>query len=160
MPRTFYASPAPGCIHPRNPQVRLDTIVIHTMEGSFQGTISWFQNPDRKVLTCVHYLVSKEGDVCQMVPDHKKCYHAGFYNDRSIGIELEGRADESANLPAAELDAAAKVVAVLCLKYRIPIDRYHIIGHNEVPGATHYDPGNGFPWDEFMERVRSWARRV
>ena len=37
-------------------------------------------------------------------------------------------------------------------KYGIPADRQHIIGHNEVPDATHSDPG-AFPWEAYMQRV-------
>lgn len=154
MPKHFFDDPAPGCIQPRKGGIATDRIVIHTMEGTFEGTRAFFKDPNRPVLTCAHYLVSKTGDVCQMVPDHQKCYHAGNYNSRSLGIEHEGYAKDK-KFPAALLDASAAVVAALCEKYRIPVDREHIIGHSEVPGATHTDPGKNWPWDDFMERVRA-----
>ena len=51
------------------------------------------------------------------------------------------------------LASSAKVVAILAKKYGIPCDRAHIIGHVEVPGATHTDPGEEWPWGEYMALV-------
>lgn len=167
MPRTFFASAHPDCIHERKAGVRLDTLVVHTIEGSFSGCLSWFQQgkAKRPVPTAAHYVISRAGDVCQMVPDDKKCYHANSYNSRSIGIEHEARTEPwaarpgkappfpTSDFPDAMLDASARVVAALCKKYGIPADREHIIGHNEVPGATHTDPGPAFPWADFMQRI-------
>jgi hypothetical protein len=33
------------------------------------------------------------------------------------------------------------------------MDRSHIIGHNEVPGATHTDPGSCWNWTYYMQLV-------
>jgi N-acetyl-anhydromuramyl-L-alanine amidase AmpD len=166
MPRTFFAPAHPDCIHPRKPGVALDTIVVHAMDGTFNGSISWFQQgkdrPGRAVPTAAHYLVSRLGDVCQMVPDDKKCYHCGNWNSRSIGIEFDVRVSPWAarpgkappfpenEWPPAMLLAGARVVGVLCSKYGIPVDRQHVVGHNEVPGATHVDPGPGLDWPAFL----------
>ncbi len=32
----------------------------------------------------------------------------------------------------------------------VPLDREHVIGHNEVPGTTHTDPGPTWDWPHFM----------
>lgn len=166
MPRTFFAPAHPDCIVERSKGVKLDRIIIHTIEGSFSGCLSWFQQgkATRPVPTAAHYVISRAGDVCQMVPDDKKCYHANSYNSRSIGIEHEARTEPWSvrpgkappfpinDFPDAMLDASARVVAALCKKYGIPADRQHIIGHNEVPDATHSDPG-AFPWEAYMQRV-------
>jgi N-acetyl-anhydromuramyl-L-alanine amidase AmpD len=144
------------CLFNRRPSVRIDRIIIHTMEGSFGGTIAWFQTSGRKPPTAAHYLFSKTGDVCQMVPDFKKCLHANSYNSRSIGFEHEGRAADT-QFSEAMLVASARCCAVLCRKYAIPIDREHIIGHNEVPDATHTDPGAHWPWAHYMSLVLAAA---
>src|SRR5205823_6606113 len=36
-------------------------------------------------------------------------------------------------------------------------DRQHIIGHVEVPGATHTDPGHFFNWPKFMQYLLNGA---
>lgn len=168
MPTYSNVSAHPDCILDRKAGIKLDRIVIHTMEGTFRGTLAWFRQgkdkPGRSVPTAAHYLIGRNGDVCQMVPDAKKCYHAGNSNSRSLGIELEARvapwADRgkpppfpAGEFPDALLDGAARVVAALCKTHGIPADREHIIGHNEVPGASHTDPGPAFPWADFMTRV-------
>ena len=143
----------------RKKGIPVDRVVLHRMEGTFPGTIAWFKNGKRPVPTCAHYLVSFDGDICQMVADEQKCYHAGNYNSRSIGIEHEGYtgvADGTIpqqRTPARMLEASARIVAVMAAKFSFPPDREHVIGHYEVPGATHTDPGKHWPWDEYMRRV-------
>jgi N-acetyl-anhydromuramyl-L-alanine amidase AmpD len=148
---------APDCLYPRRPSVKVDRIVIHTMEGSFAGTVAWFTQAGRKPPTAAHYLFSRTGSVCQMVPDHIKCYHAGSttergWNDRSIGFEHEGYA-AATEWPEAMLAASARCAAVLCRKFAIAVDREHIVGHVEVPGVSHTDPGAHWPWDRYMALV-------
>lgn len=67
--------------------VKIDTIIFHSMDGFYNGTISWFKNPASKASS--HYLISKEGEIRRMVREEHRAWHAGTYNDRSIGIELE-----------------------------------------------------------------------
>jgi len=40
-------------------------------------------------------------------------------------------------------------------RYGIPADRAHIIGHNEVPGTDHSDPGPTWNWTYYMSLVRA-----
>ena len=64
-------------------------VVIHTMQGSYAGTKSWFLNPSSQVSS--HYIVrSSDGQVTQMVAEANTAWHAQCYNGRSIGIEHEG----------------------------------------------------------------------
>lgn len=147
-----YIPASSDCMFPRKSGVAVDRIVIHTMEGTYRGTILWFQKPGRPVPTAAHYLFSISGDVCQMVADDKKCLHANSYNSRSIGFEHEGRAADGV-FPDMMLRTSAQCAAILCRKFKIPPDRKHIIGHNEVPGATHTDPGPHWPWDKYMALV-------
>lgn len=150
---------APDCIRTRNPAYKVDRIVIHTMEGTLAGTVAWFKRAGRSVPTAAHYCIGQNGDIVQMVPDDRKAIHAGSktqagWNDRSIGIEHEGYAD-STQWPAALLESSAKVTAIMCRKFGIPVDRAHIVGHAEIPGVDHRDPGGWWPWDDYMERVRA-----
>ena len=69
----------------------INYVVIHTTQGSYNGTISWFQNPASQV--SAHYVVkSSDGAVTQMVREKDIAWHAGnwTYNTQSIGIEHEG----------------------------------------------------------------------
>lgn len=63
--------------------------------------------------------------------------------------------------------SSARLVAFLCHKYKIPADRQHIIGHNEIPdpnnsgqyGGTghHQDPGPYWNWIKYMSYVRGYS---
>ena len=150
---------AADCIRTRNPAYKVDRIVIHTMEGTLSGTVAWFKRAGRSVPTAAHYCIGQNGDIVQMVPDEKKAIHAGSktqagWNDRSIGIEHEGHAADT-HWPDALLESSAKVAAVMCRKFGIPVDREHIVGHVEIPGVDHHDPGDSWPWDRYMEMVRA-----
>lgn len=128
-------------------------VVIHTIEGSAGGAISWFQNSSSNV--SAHYVVSYGGTIYQCVADKDIAWHAGnwYYNQHSIGIEHEGYAWRN-YWTDAEYRASAAITRWVCLNYGIPMDRAHVIGHNEVPYATHTDPGPYFNWSYYMSLVR------
>ncbi|TDD46264.1 amidase [Nonomuraea terrae] len=138
----------------RETSYNIDRVVMHVAQGSYAGTISWFQNPSANV--SAHYVIkSSNGAVTQMVRDKDVAWHAGnsTYNNRSIGIELEGYVSDASWFTDAMYRSAAALVRHLCDKYAIPKTRTGIMGHNEVPGATHTDPGPHFNWTTFMNHV-------
>jgi hypothetical protein len=142
-------------------------VVIHTTQGSYNGTISWIQNPASQV--SAHYVVkSSNGAVTQMVREKDIAWHAGnwTYNTQSIGIEHEGFVAQDGWYTEALYQSSAAIVRSVCAKYAIPRDRAHIIAHSEVPGATHTDPGPRWNWSYFMSLVNqttpppSWTSTV
>jgi uncharacterized protein YgiM (DUF1202 family) len=132
----------------------VEWIVIHTIEGSEAAGVSWFQDPRARVSS--HYVVSDRGRVTQMVRERDRAWHAGSYtyNQGSIGIENEGYAGRD-GWTDAQVEALAALTRDLCDRYGIPKDRRHLIGHSEVPGASHGDPGSYFPWARFLDLVRA-----
>lgn len=137
----------------------IDRVVIHTVEGSYGGAISWFRNPSANV--SAHYVVRKsDGEVTQMVRDARKAWHVCGSNNDTIGIEHEGSANSAATWTPEILDASARLTAWLVTQYNIPIDRDHIVGHGEIQGAGcayRYDPGPHFPWSQYMQKVQAYA---
>jgi hypothetical protein len=138
-------------------------IVIHTTEGSYDGTIRVFQDPTYKA--SAHYLVrSRDGHLAKLVsPDHV-AWHAGnwYFNMHSVGIEHEASSPTGHSWFTDELYAtSAALVRHLAQRYHIPLDRQHIIGHDEIPGTSptgtpgmHWDPGPYWDWDRFMRLCR------
>ncbi len=142
----------------------VEYVVIHTAEGSYSGTVSWFQNCAAGA--SAHYVVrSSDGEVTQMVDEQDIGWHAGNwdFNEGSIGIEHEGYTGSGDDwYTEAMYRESAALVADICERYGIPKDRAHIIGHDEVPdpygsgygGAGHHtDPGAYWDWDYFMSLV-------
>lgn len=135
-----------------NPMRQIQYVVIHTVEGTAAGAVSWFQNPNANV--SAHYTVDYNGTIRQSVQDKDIAWHAGnwTYNQKSIGIEHAGYAYQ--NLwTEAEYQASAALTRWLCLTYGIPMVHGSILGHVEVPGATHTDPGPYFNWTHYINLV-------
>ena len=132
----------------------LDYVIIHVTQATYPTTLSIFQNPQKKV--SAHYVVrSADGHVAQCVREHDVAWHAGNwdYNTRSIGIEHEGWVDQPAYFTNALYEESAKLTATICARYGIPRDRAHILGHYEVPGTDHTDPGPNWDWTRYIRLV-------
>ncbi|OIJ64044.1 peptidoglycan recognition protein family protein [Streptomyces mangrovisoli] len=138
--------------------IRIDTIVIHDTESSYASAITTFQTAGG---SAAHYVMrSSDGAVTQMVPTKDLGFHAGNYstNMHSIGIEHEGYAAHGATwYTEAQYEATAELVKYLAARYDIPLDREHIVGHDNVAGPNssltagmHWDPGPYWDWDRFM----------
>ncbi|MFD3163444.1 N-acetylmuramoyl-L-alanine amidase [Herpetosiphon sp. NSE202] len=138
-------------------------ILIHDTEITYTQTINVFQNPLTKAST--HYVVrASDGHIAQMVENKNVPWHAGNWdvNGHAIGLEHEGYAIEGASwYSEAMYQASARLTRYLADKYQIPLDRSHIIGHDELPGplpqhqaGMHWDPGPFWDWAHYMDLVR------
>ncbi|MFG2223384.1 N-acetylmuramoyl-L-alanine amidase [Streptomyces sp. NPDC048644] len=138
---------------------RIDRVVIHVVQGSYATALKVFQDPWHAAAS--HYVVRKDGHVAQLVRELDVAFHAGnrAYNERSIGIEHEGFVDRPESFTDAMYAASARLTAGICRRYGFPADRKHIIGHVEVPGADHTDPGPHWDWDRYLRLVRAELRR-
>ncbi|CAM5515169.1 N-acetylmuramoyl-L-alanine amidase [Streptomyces griseorubiginosus] len=137
---------------------RIDMVVVHVTQGSFASAVKVFQDPGHGA--AAHYIVGKDGRITQMIRELDVAYHAGnrSYNERSVGIEHEGFVDRPEDFTDAMYAASARLTAGICARYGIPVDREHIIGHVEVPGTDHTDPGRHWDWDRYMKLVRQAGR--
>lgn len=117
-------------------------IVIHIMDGSLDGTDGWFLSKVSAV--SAHYGIGKSGEVHRYVKEENTAWHTGRVRNPSwlllnlgtnpnletIAIEHEGL--EGDVWPEAQKDASATLIADICSRWDIPIDRQHIIGHYEI----------------------------
>ncbi len=142
----------------------INRVIIHVAQGTYSSTLNWFKNPDARA--SAHYTVSKYGAVGQSVREQDIAWHAGWwnYNKTSIGIEHAGYINNPAWFTKKMYRSSARLTAYLCRKYRIPVDRKHIIGHDQVPGCSgsgggvscHTDPGRHWNWPRYMRLVRAY----
>ncbi|MGF1427994.1 N-acetylmuramoyl-L-alanine amidase [Kitasatospora sp. LaBMicrA B282] len=141
---------------------RIEYIVIHDTESDYQGAIASFQNPNEQATA--HYLVrSRDGHVTQLVRTADVAWHAGnkTVNMHSIGIEHEGYAFPKSQptwYSEQLYESSAELVRYLADRFEVPLDRQHIIGHDDVPGPTqhevasmHWDPGTFWDWAHYLE---------
>ena len=133
-------------------------VVIHDTEESYADTLSTFTNPLSYV--SAHYVTrSSDGLETQMVPTRDVAWQAGnwWINTHSVGIENEGFALDPSYFTPQLYHSLARLTRYTAERYGIPLDREHIIGHDQVPGPTaayqagmHWDPGTYFDWAHFM----------
>ena len=143
---------------------KIDLIVIHVAQGSYSSAINTFQDP--KADASAHYVVSRRGGVAQCVHNEDIAWHAGHWrtNTKSIGIEHAGYVDNPKWFTRRMYRSSARLSAYLSRRFNIPVDRRHIIGHNQVPGCSgsgggvgcHTDPGHHWNWDRYMRLIRRY----
>ncbi|MEU7027169.1 N-acetylmuramoyl-L-alanine amidase [Streptomyces sp. NPDC046275] len=138
----------------------IDRVVIHVVQGSYRSALKVFKDPAHGA--AAHYVVRKDGHVAQMIRELDVAFHAGNrdMNERSIGIEHEGFVDRPQDFTPAMYEASARLTADICARYGIPVDREHIIGHVEVPGTDHTDPGPHWDWKRYIALVRKAREKV
>ncbi|HET7246664.1 MAG TPA: N-acetylmuramoyl-L-alanine amidase [Streptosporangiaceae bacterium] len=142
--------------------MRISYIIIHDTEGSYDSAINTFQNP-ASFVSANYVIRSSDGAVTEMVHPHDVSWGAGdwYVNMHAINIENEGFAAQGATWYTGSLyQSCATLVRYLAAKYNIPLDRQHILGHDDVPGPTdqytaiqHWDPGPFWNWNHFMALV-------
>ena len=127
----------------------------------------------------IHYLLDRDGTVYCYIPEDRVAWHAGvgtWQNDEkytnkmnlySIGIEVmgigsyndmsgyltkkeyEALPDEVIGFTDAQYAALKALVADICQRNDIPLDREHIIGHQEF-SPKKKDPGELFDWSRIL----------
>ncbi len=141
--------------------MKIDYIVIHDTEGSYDTATKLVQDPE---YLGWHYTIrSSDGHVAEHMNNKNVGWHAGnwYVNMHSIGIEHEGQAAHGATwYTEAMYESSATLVRYLAHEYGVPLDRAHIIGHDQVPGVApayvrgmHWDPGPYWDWEHYMDLV-------
>ena len=113
-----------------------------------ESAYAHFSNPNTEV--SAHYIVKKNGEVWNLVKEEDTAFANGqigknfpkaniaamYYklgislNATSISIENEG--SEYVKIPEIQYQANAKLVRDICVRWNIPIDRLHVIRHDEI----------------------------
>ncbi|SFK86628.1 N-acetylmuramoyl-L-alanine amidase [Streptomyces pini] len=137
---------------------KIDYIVVHDTEATWDTTLSLVQNP--KYVSWHYSLRALDGHIAQHVPTQDVGWHAGnwYVNAKSVGLEHEGfLTAPDAWYTEAMYRTSARLVRYLAHRYDIPLDRQHIIGHDNVPGVTsahipgmHTDPGPYWDWQHYF----------
>lgn len=145
-------------------------LIIHDTDVSYAGTVGLFTTPGH--CCAAHYLVSgqvgsSDPAVTQFVPDTDIVHQSGnlWMNEHSIGVEHVGFAAFPNGYYTPKLyQRSADLIGWLAAKYRIPLDRAHILTHSDVPGGPlapdqaitpdnvhdqHWDPGPYWDWNYY-----------
>jgi len=133
---------------------------------------------NQKAQASAHYLVTKLGDIYQLVKDEDSSWHAGFANKPNwklydgsnpnyytIGIEHECLS--GGDLTEAQYQASLWLHKHLVKKHNISVDNNHIIGHFNIDSVNRPNcPGPKFPWTRLFsdlkgsEEVPEWKQKI
>lgn len=134
---------------------RPNYIILHqTTNTSVDTALATLTNRQRKV--SAHYLISRDGDILQLVDEQHRAWHAGRswwggttdLNSSSIGIELDNTGME----PFSEPMIAALISLLDDLRQRYRIPSANVLGHGDIAPRRKVDPSPLFPWSRLAER--------
>jgi N-acetyl-anhydromuramyl-L-alanine amidase AmpD len=161
-----------------------DMIVCHITEGSYAGAVSWLANPEAKASSHfvvardgrITQLVALEDTAwCNGTSSTKTAntwhglstlqtvrernVNANLY---TVSIEHEGRHSETQGaLDPAQQTAVIALIAHIRAEVKrmynseIPLDRLHIVGHNEIaPKTKPHCPGARYPFDAIIQSLK------
>ncbi|MFE9694303.1 N-acetylmuramoyl-L-alanine amidase [Micromonospora sp. NPDC005806] len=141
---------------------KIEYIVIHDTEETYARTLELVQDP---TYVSWHYTMrSSDGHTAQHVRTKDVAWQAGnwYINAKSIGIEHEGFARQGTWYTESLYRNSAKLVGYLAKRFDIPLDRQHIIGHDNVPGTVpstvkgmHWDPGPYWDWSHYFDLLKA-----
>lgn len=164
-------NPAAACNFSSRNGTAVSAITIHTVQGTYAGCISWFQNCSASV--SAHYVVrSSDGQITQMVSEADKAWHVGTENPYTIGYEHEGYVDDPAWYTDEMYNASADLSRdIVNSGYGIPPLRTYygpssattdllggctkIKGHQHYANQTHTDPGINWDWEKYYRLINN-----
>ena len=136
-------------------------IVIHAM-GEFIGGSGWEKHAAQflnKSGLSAHSLISPDSINYRLRKDTEGAYHAKGFNSNSLGIEflVEGMHDYASFIETIKkpyLTDGQYLAGVEQVKEWIdkwPITT--IVRHSDISPERKVDPGDGFPWQQFLHDV-------
>lgn len=147
----------------RNGRVPI-AIVNHITAGLMPGCLNWLCDPQSQA--SAHYLVTRLGEIYQMVNDEDTAWHCGIVNHPSwplydgtnpnrytLGIEHEGQPEEP--LTDKQYQSSLGLHKLLIAKWGIPITADNIIGHYRIDSVNRPNcPGPAFPWNRLFNDLK------
>lgn len=121
-------------------------------------------DPAREVSS--HYLIGRDGEVLDLVPEHLRAWHAGRgkwrgagdVNSRSIGIELDNDGFSPFSEP---LMAALETLLRSRVLAAWGIGPEGVIGHSDMAPGRKIDPGRRFDWQRLARQgLAVWSDAV
>ncbi len=148
---------------PKRVKNRIKFIIIHyTGMKKESAAIKRLQDPKSKVSS--HYLIKRNGEIINLVPDLFEAWHAGVsswknfksLNKNSIGIEITnpGHQHGYKKFSKKQIFSLQKLLNILVKKYKIK--KNYVLGHSDISPGRKKDPGEKFPWEMLAKNKLSF----
>ena len=142
---------------------KVEYIVVHHNAATDKNVAmnTWLQSAGND--TSAHYEITPT-EIIGCVGENYVAWHSGgrgkITNQNSIGIEHVNSALGNPNdaktykVDTKTIENGAKLAADICKRHKIPVDRTHIVGHNEVSSTGCPGP---ISVDDFVNRVKKYS---
>ena len=148
---------------PKRVKNRMKFIIIH-YTGMKKESVAIKRLQDPKSRVSSHYLIKRNGEIINLVPDLFEAWHAGVsswkhfksLNKNSIGIEITnpGHQHGYKKFSKKQIFSLQKLLKILLKKYKIK--KKYILGHSDVAPGRKKDPGEKFPWEMLAKNKLSF----
>lgn len=154
-------------------RLRTRGVVIHVMDGTLRGTLSWWARRGNRI--GAHVCEGYGGDGVQTADLDAICWHAPgdntseaglqFGNSEFIGIEHQGSGTQSAArwlLHMPMLRRSAKHTAWILKHYKCGYPKWghNVVRHSAFSRTSHDNcPGSGFPRRVYMRMVKYYYNK-
>ena len=148
---------------PKRLKHNIKFIIIHYTGMKKESlAITRLQDPKSKVSS--HYLIKRNGEIINLVPDLFEAWHAGVsswkhfksLNKNSIGIEITnpGHQHGYIRFSKKQIFSLQKLLNILVKEYKIK--KEFILGHSDISPGRKKDPGEKFPWEMLAKNKLSF----
>jgi N-acetylmuramoyl-L-alanine amidase len=143
----------------RKKPFKIEYIIIHyTAMRTYQEAIDHLCSAKSKV--SAHFLISKLGNIFNLVNIKFRAWHAGNsnwnanhdINSNSIGVEIDnsGHHINFENYTLKQIQSLIKLLIYLKKKYKIKSN--NILCHSDIAPYRKIDPGEKFPWNKLFKK--------
>lgn len=135
-------------------------LVVHVMEGTLEGSRSWFNNPDAQASS--HFGTGRDGRLEQWVDTKDRAWAQAKGNRTWISIENEGKVPQA--LTKEQLEKVAQVFAWIVRTHKdVPYQVSHDpntkgLGYHRMGGAAW--GGHSCPGDAIIAQLQSIVYRA
>lgn len=144
----------------RDPGAVVTTLVIHHC-ASTSDQLDYFLT-DNSRASCPTWYVRANGEVVETISPVLRPSSTKGANNYSVAIETQNTSGDPAwGISAASQEAIAQIAAWLSrvteingVRFAVPLDRAHIVGHREVPGNSTACPGPSMDLDAIVKRAQ------
>lgn len=122
----------------KNGQERVLGLVVHIMEGTLEGSQSWFNNSGSQASS--HFGTGKDGELRQWVDTADRAWAQGAGNRDYLSIENEGHTPDA--LTPKQIEAVAQTFAWVAKKYGVP----YVVANKPGEKGLGYHKMGGAAW--------------
>ena len=149
---------SPNFSTPKRSKKKIKFIILH-YTGMIKESSVLKRLCDENSKVSAHYLIKKNGDLINLVPDLYEAWHAGksswkktkSLNKYSIGIEIHnpGHNNKYEKFSFKQITILKELVKQLIKRYNINLE--NILGHSDIAPERKKDPGEKFPWKKLAK---------